>query len=154
MGNKPISTDYPNRIKFKRMKKETKACNTREVPDDIDKEIGYDRTSFSTLYIWTMAFWSLLWIYKKMDSKWLGNEAVSPWDLTKEDRGSCHQWSHPLSQQLAGTKTNPSKKFPTQRGFWESFTCHQPCHFLKSDSEIHYASQEKSPSEKKSLRSG
>lgn len=31
--------------------KEKKACNTRDVPGDFDKEIGYDRTSFSTLYI-------------------------------------------------------------------------------------------------------
>lgn len=58
----------------------------------------------------------------------------------------------PSSVPTAGrdqNKTNPSKKFPSQRGFWESFTCHQPCRFLKSNRKILYASQGKSPSEKR-----
>lgn len=97
-----------------------------------------------------MAFWSLPWIYEKMDSKWLQNEAVSPWDLTKDDRGSCRQWSHPLSQQLAETKTKQTLQRSSQlREASESpFHVTKPCHFLNSDSKVS-ASQKMSPSEKR-----
>lgn len=53
------------------------------------------------------------------------------------------------SVATAGRDQNKPFKEAHNSGFWDSFPCHQPCHFLKSDNKVFSASHELSPSEKR-----